>query len=398
MKDKRRSLTSSNCVTTASSCIKWDGPEIPCLDICAGDELNDFLHALASKICAVTGINDFSTLSLQCLVDKLNVVIPTERTLINLLQLAFDNDCKLKDLIDALDARIPNLNGVLTLNLACLQVLDGFGNPIPVTQATLNQTLITSYCALKTSVLGLQGSIINLQTQINNINVTPYVEPVISTCLLPSLSLSQQIIQGFALICARNTAIGSIADMQKAVAGIGAIQLNYIANPDWQLNANNLAKSDTNQWVVIHSLLTRISSLEDCACKFTCKDVTIGFTTTFNDDKTVTLKFTTGAGTSIPLGFTNCGSTVTIKNDKNVSTLAIPIVVAQEQDTINIDISMFEGGEYLTFNLDVQLCSAAFNCAKCVTKVVRNTSGCCLITNTGIENVTIIYKICGLPA
>ena len=83
MKNKR-SLSKINCIRSSSSCITWEGPEIKCLDICTGDELEDLIYGLAQKVCSSLGESDFSTLSLQCLIDKLHVSLPLDRSLINL--------------------------------------------------------------------------------------------------------------------------------------------------------------------------------------------------------------------------------------------------------------------------------------------------------------------------
>ena len=143
-------------------------------------------------------------------------------------------------------------------------------------------------------------------------------------------------------------------------------------------------------------LRERLITLEGCACKITCKDILIGFTTTFNEDKTVSLKFTGGAGTFIPVGYADCGSSITIKNDIGLTTIPVSITIEQDKSTVDIDISMFEAGEYLTFSVDAAICGNGINCNKCVSKVVRNTSGCCLITNKGITPLTLTYKTCGI--
>jgi hypothetical protein len=57
---------------------------------------------------------------------------------------------------------------------------------------------------------------------------------------------------------------------------------------------------------------------------------------------------------------------------------------------------MFESGDYLTFDLNSKLCKDDIQCDKCTSRVFRNTSGCCLITNEGTSAITIIYKTCGI--
>lgn len=397
MKNKR-SLSKINCIRSSSSCITWEGPEIKCLDICTGDELEDLIYSLAQKVCSSLGESDFSTLSLQCLIDKLHVTLPVDRSLINLLQLSFDNDCKLKDLIDKLEAKIVDPNLPLNLDMKCLTVVDGFGVPMPVTQLVLDQVLINQFCALKNKINALEAKDISLQSQIDSLNVNPYVEPTISTCWVGTRSLSQQVVVGYQSICDYRNKVGIDIDIQAALSQQPA-NLNpvYASNPNWKITPSSLAMTDVNQWIVIKNLMGRIAALEDCACKITCKDVLIGFNVTFNEDKTATLKFTTGAGTNLPTGFIDCGSLLTITNDKGISNSGIPIVITQDGIIDDIDISSFEPGEYLTFSLEAAMCSPSLHCQKCITKTVKNTSGCCLITNDGTEKITITYQTCGLP-
>lgn len=396
MKNKRN-INKVNCIRSSSSCITWNGPDITCLDICTGDELEDVVYGLATKLCENIGETDFSTLSLQCIIDKLKITLPTDRSLINLLQLSFDNDCKLKDLVDLLEAKIVDPNLPLNLNLKCLTAFDGFGTPLLVTQLVLDQVLIDQFCLLKNKVNALEAKDIDLQSQINSLNLTPYVEPTQTTCWAGTRTLSQQVVVGYQNLCDYRNKVGLDVQIQAAISqqptGLNSI---YGLNPNWKLTPTSLANSDTNQWIVIDSLLKRMSVIEECACKITCKDILIGFIVAFNDDKTVNLKFTSGAGTVIPIGFTDCGTLLTIKSDKGVISANIPVIISQEGITTDIDISQFEIGDFLTFSLEVNMCSAGLNCQKCVSKIVKNTSGCCLITNADNENITLTYKICGI--
>jgi hypothetical protein len=197
--------------------------------------------------------------------------------------------------------------------------------------------------------------------------------------------------------CTYKTNLGTIAEIQTAIGRqCSGLNTEFNSNANFNQVVTNLAQSLNNLWIVHCADRLRITALEACACKFTCNDIQIGFTTTFNDDDTVTLSFTPGAGSNIPVGFVDCGSILTIKNDNGVSTLPISVIVAQNGQTIDVDISMFQSGEYLTFDLNSKLCKDDIQCDKCTSKVVRNTSGCCLITNSGLTPLTIIYKTCGI--
>lgn len=392
MKDKRKK-GNINCIETVTSCSIWDGPEMKCLDICPGDSLNDTIFAIARKICAAVGADDFSTLSLQCLIDKLGVTLPTERTLINLLQLAFDNECLLKDLIDDLEELIQDPNAPLTIDMRCLEVTDPYGNPIPVTQSSLNQTLVTAFCDLKDDVTSLQATVINLQNQIDALDVDPYEEPELSTCLTTGTkALNEVVSEGFQNICDFNELVGDESSIQEAIsAQCSELNAEFSGNPAWTVSPQSIAETVSNIWIAFCQYRDYVVDIRTNCCAPTCDKIKIGFLTTFNDNNTVTLSFTSGAGTVIPAGFTDCGSELTITNQNGVS-FSTTITIAQGDDSDEIDTSLFSTGDTLTFSLKARMCSESLTCEKCYAKVIKYSVGCCTITNISDAPITITYQ------
>ena len=386
----------SNCIKTYPRCIEWNLDDIPCLGIKRGDLLDEIVFAITRKICEIAG-DDLSTINVQCLINKLGAVEPLNKTVTTYLQLLIDNECKLADLITAINARIDGIVNVsLILDLKCLATFDSFGNQLPYNQQTVLQSLITETCLIRNQITGLTGAIANVNIRIDNLP-TPYVEPKLTSCLYTAQSTSLAVNILASDYCTYKLALGTVANIQTAIGrqctGLStqfANNINFIQSPASQAHTIN------NLWLTVCDLRTRLITLEGCACKITCKDILIGFTTTFNDDKTVSLKFTGGAGTLIPVGYTDCGSKLVIKNDAGVSTSPINIIISQEGQTIDIDISMFESGEYLTFSVEAAICGNGLTCNKCISRIVKNTSGCCLITNSGITSLTITYKTCGI--
>ena len=50
----------SPCTPVSSNCVIWQGPDLPCIDLCNGDTVSDVIAALATKLC------DFIDLACQC--------------------------------------------------------------------------------------------------------------------------------------------------------------------------------------------------------------------------------------------------------------------------------------------------------------------------------------------
>lgn len=136
---KNKNKEEINCIKSFPQCIQWNKGDIPSLGITNGDYFDDIVYAIAEKICECCGDTDLSSLSVQCLYENLLVndtrPVPVPPTLLWVLQLLIDNDCRLKDLIDGLQNQINDItNTGLVLDLKCLAVFDAYGNPLPYDQ------------------------------------------------------------------------------------------------------------------------------------------------------------------------------------------------------------------------------------------------------------------------
>ena len=367
MQSKNKLIT--NCIKTYPRCIEWNLAPIPCLGIQTGDTLDEITFAIVRKICEIAG-DDLSSIDIQCLIDKLGAVEPLNKTLHTYLQLIIDNECKLSDLITAINNRIDSIaTPTLILDLKCLATLDSFGNQLPYNVQTVLQALISQACIIRNQIAGFTGALQLINIRIDNLPAS-YTEPSLTSCLYTNQPTSAALNILASDYCTYKGILGTLANIQTAIgrqcAGLNtqfASDAKFIQSPTSQAHTIN------NLWLTVCDLRARLVTLEGCACKITCKDVLVGFSVTFNDNKTATLNFTGGAGTFIPTGYADCGSSVTIKNDTGVTTNPVSIAIVQELSSIDIDISMFEAGEYLTFSVNAAICGNGSNCNKCISKV-----------------------------
>jgi hypothetical protein len=51
----------------SSNQVIWDGPDIPCIDLCKGDTVTDVVYKLANELCKVVEDLDPATYNLECL-------------------------------------------------------------------------------------------------------------------------------------------------------------------------------------------------------------------------------------------------------------------------------------------------------------------------------------------
>ena len=83
-----------NCPKISTSCVIWQGPDIPCIDLCAGDSIDEVVFKLATLLCDVTeNILDITTLEFACFIQS---GIEDPQTLKQLLQLIINKVCYLE--------------------------------------------------------------------------------------------------------------------------------------------------------------------------------------------------------------------------------------------------------------------------------------------------------------
>lgn len=392
MKPNASSYTKGCPDLLPAGCITWNGPNFPSLGIVTNQVLSETVFIIAKKVCAITNSLDLSNLDLSCLID-LCEDCQVDKSLKNVLQLLLDNQCTLKELIDAINGGISETTTLL-VNMKCLKKYDEFENEIPQDLNQSLQSIVNQICDNTDAIETLQATVIDLQNQIDDIDVSPTTTEVnVATCIASSRPVSQALVQVANNYCSYKEDVGSTEDIQEAISRqpIGSNAL-LGAISGWDLSPNSMANSLNNLWLAYSNLLTRVSLMESTCCKPSCDNVKIGFITTF-ESSTVTLSFTSGAGTSIPIGFEDCGSTLTITSSDGLITTTVNLPIEYNATTDPVDVSIFTPGDVLDFNLSAKLCSEGLNCDKCIfKKVTYSNSGCCVITNDGDSNATIVYQ------
>lgn len=75
------------CTPTSSKCVIWDGPDIPCIDLCNGDSVEEVVYKLAQELCNITtNVLDITKLDVSCL-------DPVPTTWTQMIQTLIDISC-----------------------------------------------------------------------------------------------------------------------------------------------------------------------------------------------------------------------------------------------------------------------------------------------------------------
>lgn len=142
---------------------------------------------------------------------------------------------------------------------------------------------------------------------------------------------------------------------------------------------NNLSNNSQNQWVVLCDIWNRLTTIKqsDC-CLPSCKDIKIGFAETYIEDENIyRLIFSPEYGNSVPSGWEDCGSKITIEDYKGIF-FTYTIDIANEF-TFDLDLTGLDLSK--PFTLSIKTClthdETSLNCKECIVKTLPAIpSGC----------------------
>ena len=376
-------ISNINNSIISSEMVLWEGPNIPCLELCKGEKVSSVIAKIGTKLCDLTSdIDELQNLDYTCMINKFNytgaLLTPENFSFKLLFQLLLDNDCTLKQLIENIASTSAtssvNLQG---LDYKCItaEILNLCGQ-IPTNPDILkvSQAIINILCDVQDEVADLLIRVITLETQINSLGnpgtggyTEPYIGPVpvgapvgsvgtTASCLNSgtSLLMSQHIPQiTDKEICDLKDLVGTTVQVQDVLTSqcLG----DYLTNPDIIQNPINLAQAAKNREVIICDLIERLTLIENSCCSFGCKDIKIGFLQTYTVTTNVyTLTFSFGAGTDIPQVFQDCGSTFLLTDWKGVTT-----TITNSPSTLTngstFTINLTGTGLDTTRNIDIQI-------------------------------------------
>ena len=363
------------CSPISSNCVIWQGPDLPCIDLCNGDTISDVVAKLAEKLCELIDSSclcepDMSDIKLECLAN----VNPNAETLQEIIQAIIDYLCTLT----------PGDDGKITVQLPpCLQYADEAGNPVTVLPIAEYAFLLANrICEILTSI-----AIINEQLADHENRIV-----ILENCVLPcdgDPGSSSQIMS----VC---ISAGNLVDSDVLLAGlesafctiVGALgDVNLIenaynaqcifANTDllsgqgtyggltgWQANST-MAQTTQNQWLVICDLYNAIENIQNNFCDSNCDSIIYGFipsaTGGGSGTNAINVNFTS---TTIPAGWTDCGSSVTITDSAGQSiNQGFNALVEQNNNTgLSITISSLNVATAVQVTVDFCLTDGTDTC------------------------------------
>lgn len=403
--------TQEGCNPVSSNCVIWQGPDIPCINLCKGDTVSDVVAKLAEKLCTIVDQLDMTVYDLSCF----DPLCPTPQTLQQLLQFILDKVCALSN--QSSTSVNPGCPDCQVTIASCFQEPDFLGNQIVSLQ--LKDYVIkigNEICTILTAITTIQNSIADLDTRVTYIednccaagptNITVGTASCISG--VSGLSIVDFATQLETAFCALQARTGTPLAIYDAIsyecAGLaGSSPLDPSATAPtmsalsgWTVNAQTLAASFTNMWLTICDLRSAVADLQTqlaACCSVSCEDIVWSFTATgILGSKFIEPTFTG----SIPVGFNYCsGSTTPISYSSSTGstgTFNEDVIDAINNGTqLQLDVTTLPGAEEqaIWYQLSIDMCitDGTLTCNRANTFSFYNTNWCTALNTTITSSV-----------
>jgi hypothetical protein len=401
--------TQEGCNPISSNCVVWQGPDIPCINLCNGDSVSDVVAKLAEEICTIVDQLDISLIDISCF----GALAPEPKDFRDVVQLLIDRICNLE--AGSTGGGTVSTGGCpdncLVPVAQCLQYNDPLGNT--VTELALRDYLIlvaNRLCTLISQVNTLSSAVTDLQNRVTVIEqdlANPTDNSIIITsggCIgngiptlieafvvaleselcrfIASVGTAQEITNAIARQCTpNNTSLDDAAQLSNPTSSMANI-------PGWAAAASytTLADAVNNLWLTVCDMRVAITDLQTqlaACCSASCDDTDWNFTATgITNVKFLTLYF---AG-NIPSTFTYCsgGTTtpITVLNSLGQlsSSYNYDVVTAINSGApLQLDLNVSSVSEYaLWYRVTVPVCvtNGSITCSTTHVQEFYDTSWC----------------------
>ena len=327
----------STCSPVSSRCVVWEGPDIPCINLCRGDSIDDVIAKMATVLCDSAGTSiDITSMTLSCLLTE-GETAPDD--IVAILQKVINKTCTLEEAIASLGTNGSDPVIALPVSLHYDNLTGDHIEQLPQTEysfhlAVLIAGLIDTINTLTTTLTGYGTRLGAAETAIAAFAQADVLLVRLQCLADPGtdLALDAAIILIEDAVCDITSSLGTVSAVNAAVAlqcaglttsarlsGSGAMS----STPGWKPNPLTVADSLSNLWLTICDMRSKVSGIATQVAA-TCNDYILDFVATLSSDRK-SLSIVTNGKTIIPTGFVVCDGTFPILNifdgtqTKNVS-------------------------------------------------------------------------------
>ena len=393
------------CNPISSNCVIWQGPDIPCIDLCHGDSVTDVIAKLAKELCDILDTLNIDTYDLTCF----KPICPDPENFHDLIQFLITKVCELQCCCDGTTPAqsacpdtcivnvapcfyFPNQLGDQITTMTLPDYVTAIGNKICMMVGQIS-TLESQVAALQIQQTATDNRVVILEDEIADAVVTipssvrlgpappggwpiAVVVEAIDTDLTNLENATGDPIALLTAIQQQCVNLGNLKQLSNQNSSMGSIT-------GWVANTQTVADTLTNMWLAVCDMRAAVQNILATCCCTDCDDVNISFTATQEANQLI-LWFTG----SVPSGTTDCfpdGNFVTITDSNGGSFgLYVPIV-SNLNDSFVIDLTSRPVNPLLNLTITIQGCwqrsapgtsCGGLRCERMLTYLLVNTAPC----------------------
>lgn len=264
---KPLNLDNRPCSPISSNCVIWQGPDIPCINLCTGDTVSDVVYKLGTELCTIMDTLKITNYDLSCF--NLTACPPTDFQA--LIQFLIEQVCASQGIANTTKTATTSNCPDCVVSVA----------PCFVTGGQTTMQLVDYVTAIGTRICNIIDQITLINTQLSSIlirvealeNAPVPITPtptIIINCDIGSLSagntyaidtvldaLLNNTANGY---CTLLSVLGTPAEIGNALVPACPFGTDVTTDPNWTATPTTLAESLTNAWIVLCDVYAAVST------------------------------------------------------------------------------------------------------------------------------------------
>jgi hypothetical protein len=397
------------CNYSTSNCVIWQGPNLPCINLCKGDTVSTVIYNMAVELCEVMDMLKVEAYDLSCF----NLTSCKPEDFQELIQFLIKRICCLESCTgckpDCNDKcptpEAPTLPGNsgsgcpdCTVPIApCFYYTNQFGDQVTSMQLTDYVNAIgNKLCDTIKLINTQQTAIVDVAERVTQLEQAPppaYIPPTVTpSCVLPPVPTEMDVLLSAleTQFCQLRGATGTPDELYTNIANqcAGLNSENVLngsggtmaAIPGWTSTVSNLAQAFGNMWLTVCDMRQAIKNIQLNCCPAGCDGISLTMTAILDGNL-----LTVYINGTIPVGFTQCLPTGTplkvTDSSGGYAQFNVDIIAYLNNPTgytINLDSTPINYA--LNLNLNMTSCltnsSTGATCESCLDFTIVNSAIC----------------------
>jgi len=400
------------CSPVSSNCVIWQGPDLDCVNVCAGDNITLVMAKMAVQLCSLIEMFNIEDFDFSCF-----ELQPSENpdNAGELIQVLINRVCALEGVTPTSSGSDGCPTGCLVAVADCFVTQNQAGDDIlELDLIDYVRIIAQRVCDNIDSITLLQAEISTLQSQIDsntsailvletdkadisslNFAVSPLIDPVAGIQFVTDALGYVQ-----ASLVNTNQALGTPSQVYQGMAKSGNIstedqlcsESNMASLPGWVGTPTTLGEDIGNIWLAVKDIRCAVDYMQENCCATGCASITLNFRAAADDNQETITVYADGS-TGFTSEWAECSGTTTIRvtdSNGNITTFETSLLsLLNDPAGYTEDLSMSP----IDFSLDIavvaETCfkntSINTTCEKEYCDVVKAPTDCPVVLITALE-------------